>query len=266
MRILTAIAALCLGLGVAAPAAAQTPEEQRQLDWAGQRGRLIFELDRAAWVTTDDMLARVRDPSAAGISGWTVERDGDGYKVIYFARGEGDAMSAVYQGRVENHHVVSRQVFPPGARPPLTALERRLALARGLVERMGRRPCTSGPFNTVAIPPDSPDGPLDLYALTAQTENGTYPFGGHFLAHVSAAGEILSQRAFTNGCLNMNVPPQRQERTEALAVTHLLDPLPTEIHVFLSLSAGLPVFVATNNPERVWEVDGDRIHLVDARH
>lgn len=255
-----------LFLVIAAPLPAQTPEEQHQLDRVGQRGRLIFELDRAAWVTTDDMLARIPDPGGAGVRGWTVERDGDGYKVIYFARGEGDALSVIYQGRVENHRVVSRQVFPPDARPPLTPLERRLALARDLVRRMGRTPCTSAPFNTVVIPPETPDGPLDLYALTAQTENGTYPFGGHFLAHVSAAGEILSQRAFTHGCLNMTVPSQRQERTAALMVTHLLDPLPTEIHVFLSLSAGLPVFVGIGDPTRIWEVDGDRIHLVDASH
>lgn len=266
MRILTAIAALCLSLAAATPTSAQTPEEQRQLDWVGQRGRLIFELDRAAWVTTDDMLARVRDPSGSGIRGWTVERDGNGYKVIYFARGEGDAMTAVYQGRVENNHVVSGQVFAADSRPPLTALERRLALARDIVDRMGRTPCTSGPFNTVVIPPETPAAPLDLYALTAQTEEGTYPFGGHFLAHISASGEITSQRAFTNGCLNMNVPSQRRERTEGLGVTHLLDPLPTEIHVFLSLWTGLPIFVAIGDPMRVWEVDGDRVHLVDTHH
>jgi hypothetical protein len=32
-----------------------------------------------------------------------------------------------------------------------------------------------------------------------------------------------------------------------LVVTHLLDPIPTEIHVFTALAAGLPVFVGTED-------------------
>ena len=47
-------------------------------------------------------------------------------------------------------------------------------------------------------------------------------------------------------------------RTAGLMMTHLLDPTPTEIHVFLSLSSRLPVFVATSDG-RLWKVAGDKI-------
>ena len=254
-----------LGILVLTPALASaqpqpTAEEQQRLDWALQRGRLLFEIDRAAWVTTDDLTERVRDPAAAGVRGWTVERDGDGYVVTYYA-GEGDARTAVYRGRVVNRRIVSREVFPVDARPPLTAAQRRLADAQGAIARMNLRACARSPFNAAVIPPETADGPIDVYALTPQTRTGHYPFGGHFRATLSPAGEIVSQRAFTNSCLEMPTPPRRA-RVEALAVTHLLDPIPTEIHVFLSIWTGMPIWVGTG--ERVWAVRPDRIELVDA--
>jgi hypothetical protein len=47
-------------------------------------------------------------------------------------------------------------------------------------------------------------------------------------------------------------------------VNRLLDPVPTEIHVFASYSLRMPVFVAT--PEkRVWEVQGSKITLSAAK-
>jgi hypothetical protein len=42
-------------------------------------------------------------------------------------------------------------------------------------------------------------------------------------------------------------------------VSHLLDPLPTEIHVFMALSAKQPVFVAIGDPPRLWLVTGQGI-------
>lgn len=49
-------------------------------------------------------------------------------------------------------------------------------------------------------------------------------------------------------------------KQEAIVVSHLRDPVPTEIHVFTSLAIRLPVLVATTNPQpRLWPVQGDRI-------
>src|SRR5262249_46126933 len=103
--------AVLLSLLLAVPAAAQTREERGRLDWAAARGQLLFDVDRAAWVTTDDLLARLAEADRPLIRGWTVERDGAGFVVTYFG-GEGDARFALYRGRVENRQVVSREVFP----------------------------------------------------------------------------------------------------------------------------------------------------------
>jgi hypothetical protein len=104
---------------------------------------------------------------------------------------------------------------------------------------------------------------MDVYVLTPQTQAGIFPFGGHSRATFSAAGALLSQRTFTNTCLDMSNQPEGGDPIAAVGVTHLLDPIPTEIHVFLSIWMALPVAVATREPRRVWMVTGDRIELVD---
>ena len=114
-------------------------------------------------------------------------------------------------------------------------MQRRIAAARGLLEQMNARLCADTHPNIAVIPPDSLDGSMDVYVLTPQTAAGTYPFGGHNRATCSAAGQLLSQRAFTNSCLDMSEPAQGAGRPGALFVTHLLDPIPTEIHVFLAI-------------------------------
>ncbi|MBX3561040.1 MAG: hypothetical protein KF780_04415 [Sphingomonas sp.] len=259
------IAALLVWLVAAAwtPAFAQSDEESARIAWTLERGRLLFEIDRAAWVTTDDLTARVGDLNRAGVRGWTVEREDDGYRVIYYI-GEGEARVALYHGRVENRRVVSAEVFPAGARPPLTVIQHRLADARGAVGRMELRACASSGLNLAIIPPDVSDDPLDIYVLTPQAQSGVYPFGGHSRATVSANGEIVSQRAFTNSCINVSDGTDGEGgRPVALLITHLLDPVPTEIHVFLSIWIGLPIYVSTAEPQRVWEVTAEHIRLVD---
>jgi hypothetical protein len=256
---------LLLSILVLTPALASaqprpTAEEQQRLDWALQRGRLLFEIDRAAWVTTDDLVGRVGDLGRAGVRGWTVEREGDGYSVIYFA-GDGDARAALYRARVDNNRIVSSQIFAEGARPQLTPVQRRIADVRATLDRIELRTCARSGLNIAVIPPDSPDAPMDFYVLTPQTRAGSYPAGGHNRVTLSASGEVLSHRAFTNSCLELTEPQGQQGRAAALAVTHLLEPIPTEIHVFLAIWIGLPVYVAAG--ERLWEVTGRTIRLVD---
>ena len=259
MRLFSAFAIL-LWL-FAAPAAAQTPEERAQLDWVLQRGRLLFDVDRAAWVTTDDLVERVGDLGRAGVRGWTVERDGNGYVVVYYT-GEGEGRAALYRGRVENHRVVTAEVFPEGSRPALTAVQRRIADARDAVTRMEIRSCARSGLNLAVIPPDAAEAPMDFYVLMPQLREREYPFGGHSRATLSPTGDILSQRAFANTCLVIPVPGPGEEHPVGLGVTHLLDPIPTEIHVFLAIWTGLPIFVGTNEPDRVWRVHPDRIELI----
>jgi hypothetical protein len=197
------------------------------------------------------------------LRGYIVERDGSAFIVTFFG-GPDEAPVAYYRGRVENHRVASRELFAADARPPLSALQRRLAAARGMATRLGRRPCGDRPFNTAAIPPETPEGPIDLYLLTPQVEQNVYPLGGHYRFTIAADGSVTSSRAFTNSCLPMNpregVPPGGEP--VGMLVTHLLDPIPTEIHVFTALASGLDVFVGTSG--RSWQVTRNGIQLLES--
>lgn len=245
----------------AAPAVAQSPAEKAMLKQAGERGRLLFELDRAAWVTTDDMLKRFgrRDMP---IKGWVVERDGaEGYRVTYFGDGSAGPV-AWYVGRVRRGRLVDGQVFPEDARPALTAAQLRLRQAVDSARAFtGYRPCTPARFNVAVVPPESPDGPVDAYLLSAQPSTNVYPVGGHYRLRIGPDGKIIEHRRFMNSCMNVDASDKGGATAAALVLNHLLDPVPTEIHVWTSLAMRKPIFVGTDSPPRIWSVEGDKIRL-----
>jgi hypothetical protein len=252
------IAALAGTLLCAAPASAQTPQERERLAWLFDRGRLIHGLDRAAWLATDDMMARIPNPAGSGMRGYIVEREGDGFAVVFYG-GEREAPVAFYRASVRNNRLVSSRVYPADARPALTAVQRRMSEVRALAGSLGLRSCNEAPFNTVVIPPETPEAPIDLYLLTPQLSHREWPAGGHYRVTVEPDRRLGASRAFANSCLTLSAPPG----TVGLVMTHLLDPLPTEIHVFTALASGLPLFVGTIESRRRWEVDGGGIRLIE---
>jgi hypothetical protein len=237
-----------------------TAEQRSALIAAVERGRLLFELARASQLTTRDMLARIGDPAAAGVAGWVALPGQGGTIVTYYADGP-DGPVAVYRARVETAQVADPEVFAAGARPALGAVERRMAAARAAVAAVERQPC--GPdFNVIVIPPAAADAPIDVYKLSPQTRRDHYPLGGHFRATVAADGSVGAIRGFTNRCLDLETGVELAGRPQRpIAVTHLLDPLPTEIHVFLSLWMNRPLVVATGE-RSLWTVARGRIGIV----
>ena len=103
-----------------------------------------------------------------------------------------------------------------------------------------------------------------VYLLTPQTSNDSLPFGGHYLTEVSADGKVGPFRHFTKSCAEFPINGDDKSKGEpnALIITHLLDPIPTEIHVFSSLSIHKRLYVLTK--KRVWGVEGNQIYLVDS--
>ena len=241
-----------------APVAAQTAEERVRLDQIAERGRLLFELDRAAWIATDDFLARMPDAAQQGIGGYVVEPSGDGFAVTFYVE-EADRLVGVYTGTVADGELVSGELLSQEARPLLTGPQARLAGARSVPSRLDFRSCT-GPFNVTTVPPTSAAAPLEVYLLSPQAAAAEYPMGGHFLVTLSPEGEVVSSRKFTNSCLNISV----SREPVGLFVTHLLDPIPTEMHVFASLALEKPIYVATREANRVWKVSGSEISLLDS--
>jgi hypothetical protein len=47
-----------------------------------------------------------------------------------------------------------------------------------------------------------------------------------------------------------------------MVVSHLLDPVPTEIHVFTAMTSGMPVYVGIGSPSRLYHVTAAGIRRV----
>jgi hypothetical protein len=248
-----------------APAAAPPPDSaelRAELESRTTLGRQLFAVARAGLLATQDMLSRVADPEAAGITGWVAEPEGNAIAVTFY--GDSDAGPvAIYRARILGGRAVSRDTYLTSERPPLSGTALRLALARAATGSEEQRACTNQPFNVVALPPASPDAPIHVYRITPPESRTRLPMGGHFRTTVGADGTVAEARAFSRGCLNLEVGEvPAGSQAGPIAVTHLLDPLPTEMHVFLSLFSGRPLLVAAGDPTRLFMVAGDQIREI----
>lgn len=241
---------------VAAPAQAQ--DEAAAVARASERGRAMYAYDRAAWLGTDDMLAKLREPEKK-VAGYIVEGPVAEPRLIFFDRAA--TPQAVYRARFAGSKLVEGKVLDGGddrtINPETQRMIAALAIARKAIEASGdARPCEAKPFNTIVLPPASPGAAIPVYFLTPQVTNDRIPFGGHFQIDVAPDGAAEPIRRFTNSCITMPI----DTKGAALFITHLRDSVPTEVHVFTSLAIRKPVLVGTMKPKpRVWTVAGDRI-------
>jgi hypothetical protein len=121
--------------------------------------------------------------------------------------------------------------------------------------------CKEQPFNTVVLPPDRAGAPTLVYFLTPQSDSKAVPMGGHYRVEVAADGSAAKPKSLTETCLEMPFADSKGVRPAALTIGDPLDPVPTEVHVFSALVAGLPIRVTTRN-DRLWAVDGTGIKPV----
>ncbi|HEX5182486.1 MAG TPA: hypothetical protein VFW19_04965 [Allosphingosinicella sp.] len=256
----------------AAPAAPATPPaalpmsdaEAAAVHRAEERGVIIYAYDQAAWHGTDDLAAKMPD-LATRIGGWIVDGPKETPEIVFFDKDEADP-HAVYVADFRDNHLVSSKLLGPNDDRTLSESRKRLIAARRTATqalvRSGLGACKPQPFNTVVLPPATPGGSTLVYFLTPQTRTDAVPLGGHFLVEVGPDGKAGAPRRFTNSCLEMPLNPPGQARPVGLGVSHLLDPVPTEIHVFTSLTIHMPLFVDTEPSNSLWEVDGTKIRLM----
>lgn len=249
---------------LAKPPPAPSATEQAAISQAIERGRLIYAYDQAAWHSTDELRRRMPAASMPADGGWVVEPRGDLLTVTYYGV-EGETLYTLFQADMRGSKVVQSRVFGPKDDRALTPETLALVRARQAAMRVGtgKARCTSGPFNVVVLPQGAGQ-PTLVYLLTPMQTAGEYPFGGHYRIDVGPDGAVVSERAFTLACLNIGAPPAGAGDGAMAVVSHMLDPTPTEIHVFMSLWMGKPVGVITS-PKEVWSVDGDRIERIQMK-
>jgi hypothetical protein len=224
-----------------------TAEEQSGVRLALDRAQLLHRYDQAAWHTTDALLSDVPKAALATIRGWVVTPDGADYRVTYYSGEPGTEHRAVYSAVWTGGTGVHKRQLRAIDDNRLSAEEERLAAASDAVGEDGPLRCAEKRFNRVVLPRATADSADLVYLLTPQTETNSIPLGGHHRAEVKDR-KVVSMRAFSKSCLNMPL----EEKAEALAVSHLLDPTPTEIHFFSVFAAKKPIFVLTTSNDRTW--------------
>jgi hypothetical protein len=257
-----------IAAGMLCAAEASAPEDaavQRVI----VRASLMVAYDRAAGVTSDDMVGKLPKARRPEIGGRVVTPIGASYHVDWFGK-DAKADRVIYAADVRDKTVSNATVYPDGAEPVMSEAALRLAqsltAARAEMQRHPDwQPCTAASFNTIVLPPDGTDT-ISVFFLTAQVVNDEVPFGGHYEVDVASNGHVLSARSFTKApCANTPRPVAQDGRTPAgLGLTHLLDPQPTEIHVFEQLALGVPLFVETTSNNAVWKVENGQIRRIKA--
>lgn len=233
-----------------------TAQEADQLQLALNRGLDLHRYDQAAWHATDALLEEIENPGSERIKGWIVEPVDQGWQVVFWAM-DGEEYKAAFTAIYDGRKIISRQVFGD-ERPSLTEGQLALIAAQRATAGEVVDRCSDEPFNTVVFPTGNEDGGHFVYFLVPQTKAGSVPLGGHYRFEV-VDGEIVNRRKFANSCIELGETRGRSEtQPAAFFITHLLDPVPTEIHVFATFGVGRPINVMTSENGHIWvtEISG----------
>ena len=224
-------------------------ELKAQMEANLARGDLLYEYDQAAWHTTDAMMAAVPDSLKKELRGFVITLDGDDLRATYYGIDDGREF-AVYSATWTGKEIIRPVLYPSAPRPTVTPEELRLISARNValnvavIRKLGF--CNEGSPNVAVIPVRTSTDPISVYVMTPQTKNGVWPLGGHHRIDVKD-GRIVGQRAFTKSCVNLGGGNKADETIAMMLVTHLLDPIPTEIHAFTVHTSGIPLGVGTSD-------------------
>lgn len=237
---------LALLAAVAVPAAAEpSMETQAAINMA--RGDLLYAYDQSAWHVTDVALKAIPKSSMGLLRGYVVTPADGGYRTTFYG-GEPGRHFRIYTAIWSNGTIARPELLELDKRQPVTADEERLiaakALALGSLTQLTK--CTNARLNSAVLPGATAQDPISVYILTPPTKANVIPMGGHHRIDVRD-GAVVSKRSFTRSCIELEKPSASSSKGTpvAMMISHLLDPVPTEIHAFAVHSAGLPMYVST---------------------
>lgn len=233
----------------APPKPVAAPNDEAGLRRAEALGARLFELDRAAFVASDALMAAARGRADPRVQGWITEARADGIDVVFVDA----APAALYRVSIDADGKPAGPV--DAAPPPLSPAQVAAVQARAVALASAPVSC-SGFYNPVVMPGEAA-GDWVVYLLPGSPDPGVVPLGGAWRVEVHD-GQAGARRAFTQSCIALDNDGQDDD---AFVVTHLLDPIPTEIHVFWSLWAGKPMYVGTG--PKLWAIEQGHIRAAD---
>ncbi len=165
-----------------------------------------------------------------------------------------DASAALYRAAVSTDGLLAAPIEALPAPAELSSNERAAAQARTTALAFDSPRCGDA-YDTVVLP-SSVEAQWVVF-LIPRPSQGAVRLGGS--TRVETEGDVVTAwRPYTRSCIDLNPAPN----AVAMIVTHLLDPTPTEIHVFWSLWKGKPFYVTTVK-NGLWKVEDGRIAKAD---
>lgn len=221
---------------------------------AEQGGAAIYRHDTAAAVATDAALKVRAFKKDKRIQGWVTEDQGGQIIVTFIDQ----TPSALYRSVVSAEGVAG-PIEILDSPDSLSSYQAGAAAARSLALASKFQPCSSS-YNSVVLPSSQSPGNWVVYLLPGTTKQNVVPIGGTYRIETDASA-VVSQRGFTRTCITLETSP----RSVGLMITHLLDSVPTEAHVFWSLWAKKPLYVSTPPNGTLWVVKNGKIELVERK-
>lgn len=253
MRRLGLLPALALWLALwPGLSAAQTAEDRAAFARIERIGRDLYEHDRAAWLATDRARLVIPESERPNLRGWITLRDGEAV-IVDFVAERPEGLVSVHRSTFRNGGITEHG----SVLIPLDDVRRRAHEALAIAMNAPATLCEM-PYNSAILPPDAEgEADADVYLMPATTVEGQIRIGG-FVRHSVDVDErrVVETEMFSNSCLI----GQNEPGAAFLVVTHVVSPLPTQAHVFLSLSHGMTIFVSTL--EGVFEIAQGRIRRV----
>jgi hypothetical protein len=258
------IVAFVVALLAAPVFAAPKSEELAAARVAETVGAEMYAYDQAAWHGTDAFLEDLKrsDADQSVLRGYVVEPGREGLlKATFFGERDGTyfafASYWVRGSKVERGGIIE----PDGARELSLLALRMIEVRQKAIEHLQKGSyafCNRASPNTLVLPPRA-DGSIPVYIMTASVSNGSYPAGGHYRFDFDAQNKLIGERPFMRSCLDLQYAGRGSERPVAAFVTHLLDPQPTEVHVFVSRYIPIPLMVGTSTTGETWSVANGEI-------
>lgn len=243
-----------------APAALGDAQVAQAILDAEATGRAIYLHDQAAAVATDAVMklkAFRQDGKRGQLAGWITEQRDEGI-VVTFLSSE-SIPRARYRATVASDGRVTGEVEALEEPAALSSYELGAARARATAATAKFEPC-SKTYNSVVLRDDREGGGWIAYLLPGTTQHDVVPIGGSYRLDLDATGEkVVGQRGFTRSCIVLENPRD----AVAIMITHLMDPVPTEVHVFWSAWARKPMYVGTS--QGGWKIENGRIALMNRR-
>ncbi|WP_159681919.1 hypothetical protein [Luteimonas sp. 9C] len=165
-----------------------------------------------------------------------------------------DASAALYRAPVSAEGVLNAPVEALPEPAKLSPNERAAAQARTTALGFESPRCGEA-YDTVVLP-SSVEAQWVVF-LIPRPSKGLVRLGGS--NRVETEGDVVTAwRPYTRSCIDLNPAPD----SVGMIVTHLLDPTPTEIHVFWSLWKSKPFYVSTME-NGLWKIEDGRISAVE---